>query len=93
MADALRLRQLLVNLLHNAVKFTDAGTVRLRGESRLENAPGTARIRFSIHDTGIGIAPEKLETIFDAFSQVDSRRRDVTVAAAWGWPSSRSWPS
>ncbi len=71
MADALRLRQLLVNLLHNAVKFTDAGTVRLE-VSRLENAPGTARIRFSIHDTGIGIAPEKLETIFDAFSQVDS---------------------
>ncbi|MCX2862119.1 ATP-binding protein [Paucibacter sp. PLA-PC-4] len=69
LADATRLRQLLVNLLHNAVKFTDRGSVRLE-VLVLEAQP--LRVRFSVRDTGIGIPASQLETIFDTFTQVDS---------------------
>ena len=71
LADPMRLRQLLVNLLHNAVKFTDRGSVRLEvGAS--EGREGRLRIRFSVRDTGIGIAADHLESIFGVFAQVDS---------------------
>jgi len=70
LADPLRLRQLLVNLLHNAVKFTDHGTVRLEVRV-LDDAPEALRVRFSVRDTGIGIAEDKIESIFGAFTQVD----------------------
>jgi PAS domain S-box-containing protein len=65
--DALRLRQILVNLLGNAVKFTPAGSVSLR----IEAAP-QGRVRFEVSDTGIGIRPEALPHVFDAFTQADS---------------------
>ena len=71
LGDALRLRQIVINLISNAVKFTDTGsiTVRLRG-------PGTGVKRapfvIEVSDTGIGIRPENLHSIFDAFSQEDS---------------------
>jgi len=64
--DPLRLKQILLNLLGNAVKFTDAGTVRLE----VEAAPG-GTVAFRVRDTGIGIAPEEHELIFDRFYQVD----------------------
>ncbi|HEY0859114.1 MAG TPA: ATP-binding protein [Albitalea sp.] len=70
-ADPVRLRQLLVNLLHNAVKFTDRGSVRLELRVLDESAP-SLRVRFSVRDTGIGIPHEQLESIFGAFNQVDS---------------------
>ncbi|MBL8353014.1 MAG: response regulator [Burkholderiaceae bacterium] len=69
LADPLRLRQLLVNLLHNAVKFTDQGRIDLA-----VSAVGPAmapRLRLSVRDTGIGIAADELPAIFDAFTQVD----------------------
>jgi signal transduction histidine kinase/ActR/RegA family two-component response regulator len=69
--DPLRLRQLLLNLLHNAIKFTDRGQVRLAVQVLSESADAM-RLRFSVHDTGIGIAPERLRDIFDRFIQVDS---------------------
>jgi PAS domain S-box-containing protein len=65
-ADRRRLRQVLVNLLANAVKFTDRGGATLRVE-----AAGSA-VRFALTDTGIGIAPDKLPFIFDEFFQADS---------------------
>ncbi len=69
--DPLRLRQILLNLLSNAIKFTERGGVRL--ETRLEQADDDeCRLRFEIIDTGIGIPPEKLIGLFDAFSQVDA---------------------
>ena len=64
--DPSRLRQILVNLAGNAIKFTERGSVRIRVEAGEESL-----IRFSVADTGIGIAPEKQKTIFDAFSQAD----------------------
>jgi signal transduction histidine kinase/CheY-like chemotaxis protein len=70
LADPVRLRQLLVNLLHNAVKFTDRGTVRLE-VAVLDDAPPGLRVRFSVRDTGIGIAADKIDSIFGAFTQVD----------------------
>jgi signal transduction histidine kinase/CheY-like chemotaxis protein len=71
MADPLRLRQLLVNLLHNAVKFTDRGSVTLQVQLQAETV-AELELRFSVQDTGIGIAPDQLESIFAAFTQVDS---------------------
>ena len=69
--DALRLEQVLVNLTSNAIKFTAQGTVEL--SSALESRDGDAAVlRFSVRDTGIGIAPEVQETIFSAFAQADT---------------------
>ena len=68
--DPNRLRQVLINLLGNAVKFTDSGEIVLTVENGGSGKPGD--VTFSISDTGIGIAPEKLETIFDDFSQADT---------------------
>ncbi len=69
--DALRLRQVLINLVGNAIKFTQRGEVALT----IENAGNEGRgrlLRFSVRDTGIGIAPEKLDSIFQTFTQADS---------------------
>jgi signal transduction histidine kinase len=71
LADPLRLRQMLVNLLHNAVKFTDRGTVALE-VLVLEEASQALRVRFSVRDTGIGIAGDMIDSIFGAFTQVDA---------------------
>ncbi len=71
--DPLRLRQVLVNLLSNAVKFTDRGEIVLRVErAHQDSGAGTANIKFSVTDTGIGIPPDKTDSIFGAFTQADS---------------------
>jgi signal transduction histidine kinase/CheY-like chemotaxis protein len=67
MADEGRLRQILVNLVSNAVKFTRQGTIRVCGRSDAS----TGTVRFSVIDTGIGIAESDLAYIFDEFRQVD----------------------
>ncbi|MGX7707382.1 ATP-binding protein [Methylobacterium sp. Gmos1] len=67
--DPDRLRQILLNLLNNAVKFTPAGRVALRVEAE------GAGLRFSVTDTGIGIAPEQHGRLFQRFSQVDGSIR------------------
>ncbi len=68
--DPGRLRQVLLNLIGNAVKFTEAGEVVVRVEKEKEEGEITF-IRFSVKDTGIGIAPEALSLIFQAFVQAD----------------------
>ncbi|RFP16175.1 MULTISPECIES: ATP-binding protein [unclassified Duganella] len=77
--DETRLRQVLLNLLGNAVKFTDRGTVRLRVlplPARPGAAPDAAALRFEVHDDGIGIAPGHIDAIFRPFEQVgDASRR------------------
>lgn len=69
--DPLRLRQVLLNLLDNAIKFTGQGGITLNVYGMKQTAH-EAWIRFSVRDTGIGIPPEKRRTIFEAFTQADT---------------------
>jgi signal transduction histidine kinase/DNA-binding LacI/PurR family transcriptional regulator len=71
-ADETRLRQVLINLLGNAVKFTKSGRVTLRVVC-LEQTRQVARLRFSVEDTGVGIAADQLERIFRPFEQAGDR--------------------
>ncbi|OUJ69170.1 ATP-binding protein [Hymenobacter crusticola] len=70
-SDANRLRQVLLNLLSNALKFTQYGQVQL-GATVLRNTPSEVTMRFWVQDTGIGIAPEQQEHIFEAFVQAST---------------------
>ncbi len=71
--DPARLRQILTNLLNNAIKFTPQGEVSLTVERLVpDQADGSIRTAFVVRDTGIGIAPEKQARIFDMFIQADS---------------------
>lgn len=71
LGDPLRLNQVLTNLVGNALKFTDRGEVVVTvARDTQSRDPGA--LRFSVSDTGIGIAPEKLTSIFSAFAQADS---------------------
>ncbi len=69
MGDAARLRQVAFNLLSNALKFTESGTVTLRAATLA--GPDGARFSISVHDTGIGIPADKHELIFESFRQAD----------------------
>ncbi|MGF1613389.1 MAG: response regulator, partial [Gammaproteobacteria bacterium] len=68
--DAGRLRQILLNLVGNAVKFTDEGQVAVH-VGLAQESEQTGLLRFEVRDTGIGVAPGALEQIFEAFSQAD----------------------
>ena len=71
--DDLRIHQILLNLVGNAIKFTQHGAVTLRVEPMAgRQTGGTTRLHFSVTDTGIGIAPDKLEDIFKSFEQADT---------------------
>ncbi|MEO1591575.1 MAG: CHASE2 domain-containing protein [Cyanobacteria bacterium J06632_22] len=77
-ADEKRLRQVLINLLGNAIKFTDQGSVTLSVQSLSQPVSTTANtvsLRFQIEDTGIGMSTEQLEKIFRPFEQVGSSER------------------
>ena len=69
--DGLRLRQILLNLLGNAVKFTNHGTVSL-DVRRARGSNGQDEIVISVLDTGVGIAPERIDAVFDEFVQADA---------------------
>ena len=68
--DRFRLRQVLINLASNAIKFTEHGEIVIRAKPHTES-DGRAMIRFEVSDTGIGLSPEQTAGIFDAFSQAD----------------------
>jgi signal transduction histidine kinase/CheY-like chemotaxis protein len=69
--DPTRLNQVMMNLIGNAVKFTGKGTVHISCE-QVTHVDGKVTVRVAVTDTGIGIEPEKLETIFDRFTQADN---------------------
>ncbi|MHB8613993.1 MAG: hybrid sensor histidine kinase/response regulator [Candidatus Dormibacteraceae bacterium] len=69
--DPGRLRQVLINLIANAIKFTDTGEVIVRARMHESSGPGVL-IRFEVSDTGIGLTPEEQARVFSTYSQVDS---------------------
>ena len=71
LGDKARLRQVLLNLLSNAVKFTEAGEVVVLVEAE-PSGPGSYGLELSVRDTGIGIAPDRMDRLFTSFSQVDA---------------------
>lgn len=71
-ADSLRLRQILINLIANAVKFTKKGEIELKIVPLKILADNKILLRFSVRDTGIGILPENQKKIFEAFTQEDA---------------------
>ncbi len=70
LGDPHHIRQILINLASNAVKFTERGSVTLHVSAEEETGP-QVRLKFSIRDTGIGIAPEAQKRIFESFAQAD----------------------
>ncbi|MDO8277202.1 MAG: response regulator [Burkholderiaceae bacterium] len=72
-SDATRLKQVLINLINNAVKFTEKGEVSIHARRLPQaDAQGLAVIEFRVTDTGIGIPPERVGSLFQAFTQVDA---------------------
>jgi PAS domain S-box-containing protein len=76
--DAFRLKQVLTNLIGNAIKFTNEGSIELDISVKEQNE-SVSRLSFSLRDTGIGIAKDKLETIFESFAQGDKK-----IASGYG---------
>jgi PAS domain S-box-containing protein len=70
--DPTRLRQIQGNLLHNAVKFTERGEVKLSVSAPGLSGTGASEIHFAVQDTGIGISPDQMDSLFQPFSQVDA---------------------
>ncbi|HHC74839.1 MAG TPA: response regulator [Thiothrix sp.] len=71
-ADAGRLRQIMINLVGNAIKFTETGEITVSISLQSGSPPNKASLLFAVKDTGIGISNNKLEKIFQAFQQADS---------------------
>ena len=74
MGDESRIKQILVNLLNNALKFTREGQVKIFVSGRPGEEKGTERLIFKVQDTGCGIRKEDLGRIFENFKQLDSKR-------------------
>jgi CheY-like chemotaxis protein len=74
-ADAGKLRQILINLLSNAVKFTEKGGITMKVEQKASIIEPYTQLHFKIQDTGIGIAADELDRMFEAFVQTESGRQ------------------
>ncbi len=91
--DRFRLRQILLNLIGNAIKFTSSGSIRVDCELRKTNDPSAEpqqKLAIHITDTGIGIAADRLETIFEPFVQADSSTTRQYGGTGLGLTLSRS---
>jgi signal transduction histidine kinase len=88
--DPMRLRQILLNLLSNACKFTKEGEVALRGR-RVSN--GGRWIELSVSDTGIGLTPEQQAKLFEEFTQADATTAQRFGGPTWASPSPASSPA
>ena len=86
-SDPARLRQILTNLVGNAIKFTATGAVRIG--ARLDQSGPHPVLELSVTDTGIGIAEDKLDTVFEAFAQADSSVTRRFGGTGLGLPISR----
>ena len=82
-ADRTRIRQVMLNLVNNAIKFTEAGWVSIHA------AHQDSRVLIRVRDTGISIPPENLETVFQEFTQVDTSSTRKTGGTGLGLPISR----
>lgn len=92
--DAKRLRQILVNLLGNAIKFTERGTVTLQvnilASSQTDKDHPTAKIRFQVQDTGVGIPEAEIQKIFQPFEQASPTKKN-TQGTGLGLPLSQKF--
>jgi signal transduction histidine kinase len=90
-ADAMRLRQVLLNLLNNAIKFTPEGSITVRVRTAPEPADGSSPrlIRLEIEDTGVGVPPEKREAAFEEFVQLGQMESQRFRGAGLGLAISR----
>ena len=95
LGDPGRLRQILTNLVGNAIKFTEHGEIRIRVTSTEGGAAGQGdtRLRFEVKDTGIGISEAARLRLFQPFVQADGTYTENTAARGWAWRSRRSWRS
>lgn len=85
-ADAFRLRQVLQNLLENAFKFTEVGSVQLR-----VSRDDAGCFQFEVEDTGVGIAPDRIEAVFEPFEQADNSRTRRYGGLGLGLTNARAW--
>ncbi len=81
--DHIRLNQILVNLINNAIKFTDTGFVMLMVQV-VNIGKDNTMLKFEVKDTGIGIAPDQLQSIFDSFTQLHTRADTMYEGAGLG---------
>jgi len=84
--DSFRLRQILTNLVGNAIKFTEHGQVVVRVQ-----VESPERVRFEVADTGVGISDDKLKMIFEPFTQADSSSARNYRGSGLGWRLLRGW--
>lgn len=88
--DPTRLRQVLMNLLSNALKFTAEGHVAVRVQRRFDEG-GHERLLYSVSDSGIGISAQAQKTLFESFSQADSSTTRRYGGGGLGLAISRGW--
>ncbi|MCD4672561.1 MAG: GAF domain-containing protein [Anaerolineaceae bacterium] len=84
LADRVRMRQVMINILGNAVKFTEEGDITISVVK-----PRQDSVRIEVHDTGIGIPPNKLDMIFESFNQIDTTSTRKVGGTGLGLPISR----
>ncbi len=90
LVDQIRIRQILINLIGNSIKFTEQGSVFVEMEKTTNpGRPDLDKLQIRVRDTGIGIPREKLEDIFEAFSQVDNSTTRKAGGTGLGLPISR----